>query len=358
MSKLLNVMVLGLAASAITACSNGSTSYSLNSDGETFHQNSAQQNTKIDVLWVIDNSGSMASSQSNLAANFPAFIQKFVDKDYDFQMAVTTTDAFLSRPEYLALYNSGSPLYEGAAQNIKSKFRDGKGTTHHGYFILDGLTPDLNNNFIISVLQGTNGGGDERSFQSFTTALTNPLNTGLIRASSFLSIILVTDEDDFSHDDTDATVDYNDSRLHSVNSYVTQLESLTGTSGEFRRFSVNSLSVNDAACKTQLNNGAQKIAVRVGQLVDATGGVKASLCGDFSEELATISKSITELSTQFYLNSLPQPSTIKVFVNGALIPTSGWVYNSGPNSISFVGDSVPPQSATISVSFDPVSVNF
>jgi hypothetical protein len=354
-----NALVLGFVAAGLSACSGGgATSYSLMSDGESFQQNSAMHNTKIDVLWVIDNSDSMASSQTNLANNFPAFIERFLDKNYDFQMAVTTSDAFLSRAEYAALYNGGSPLYEGASQEMKSRFRDGKGANHHGYFILDALTPDLNNNFITSVLQGTNGGGDERSFQSFVTALDNPLNAGFIRSSSFLSIILVTDEDDFSHDDTDATVNYNDARLHSINSNVAELERLTGTSGAGKRFSVNSLSINDSACKTALNNGAQKIAVRVGQLVDATEGVKASLCGDFSEELATISDSIVELSTQFYLTSEPQPSTIKVYVNGALVPAEGWVYNAEPNSISFVGAYVPEQSASIGVSFDPVKVNF
>src|SRR3712207_7289174 len=40
------------------ACNHGAGSYSILADGQTFYQNSSNQNTKIDVMWVIDNSRS------------------------------------------------------------------------------------------------------------------------------------------------------------------------------------------------------------------------------------------------------------------------------------------------------------
>ena len=51
---------------------------------------------KVDLLWVIDNSGSMQKAQQNLAQNISVFVQELVNQDsdelIDFRMAVITTD--------------------------------------------------------------------------------------------------------------------------------------------------------------------------------------------------------------------------------------------------------------------------
>src|SRR5215211_2581959 len=46
---------------------------------------------KMDVLFVIDNSGSMGQEQTNLIANFPAFITVLNNSGLDYRVAVTTT---------------------------------------------------------------------------------------------------------------------------------------------------------------------------------------------------------------------------------------------------------------------------
>ena len=61
---------------------------------DTYSQQAA---SKIDVLWVIDDSGSMAPRQENLAKNFQAFIDVFAKGSIDFRLAVTTTDIFKVR---------------------------------------------------------------------------------------------------------------------------------------------------------------------------------------------------------------------------------------------------------------------
>ena len=366
---------------ALTGCGGGS-SFSILSTGETFQQLSNVQNTKVDVLWVIDNSGSMQSSQNNLAANFPSFINTFSAKGYDYKMAVTATDSYLSLPAWTSFYNQipTPSYYEGLPQINKGKFRDGVGTTHSGVFVIQPNTPDLNNVFMTNVKQGVNGHGDERSFQSFKAALDNPLNAGFVRDGGFLAIILVTDEDDFSHDGTAyLNGQYTNPALHTTDSYVSYLNGLTSSSGATRRFSVNTISINDQACLNQLFNGAQRIGTRVGALADATNGKKASLCADFSTELSDLARDIVKLSTQFYLKTKPLVSTIRVVVNGNVVPSAmmpnpadptgpwiddpnydgGWTYDSAANSIIFNGDSyIPPQGATINVSFDPDGLSF
>ncbi len=349
----------------ITACGSGSTTYSLLSEGQSFQQASEHQMTKIDVLWVVDNSGSMATSQSNLANNFPSFINKFQEKHYDFQMGVTTTDSYLALPTWNSYYNqSPRPSYYGGhAQAEIAWLKDGTFDSPSGFAILTPSTPNLNDVFMKNAMQGINGRGDERSLQSMRTALESAHNAGFVRPGAFLSVILVTDEDDFSNDTTTAYETYV-SQLHPISNYVSFLDGLTLSSGPARRYSVNTISVNDSSCLNSIYNGAQKIGTRVGQMADATGGVKGNLCGNFATELELISKSIVELSTQFYLNAKPVVSTIRVYVNSTIVPnvadnpTGGWYYNDTANSIVFKGTAIPPQSASIQVTFDPESITF
>lgn len=366
--KGLKVSVL-LAMLAATACNHGEGSYSILSDDQVFHQNSATQDTKIDVLWVIDNSGSMATSQQNLADNFNSFISEFSKSGYDFQLAITTTQAFLANPIWTPFYNTiPMPTYfDGLAQDLIAKFRDGTaGGSHSGYFVLTPNTPNLEQNFVINALQGINGYGDERSFESLEAALTSPHNSGFVRPNGFLAVVILTDEDDFSSGTTKRYETY-DKPLVPVEHYVSLLDGLTNSTPNNRHYNVNTIAVPDQACLDQIFNGAQKIGLRVNQLADATGGKKGNICGDFAEELKLISKKIVELSTQFSLGSvLPVPETIRIWINGMSVPDSesnpnhngGWTYNAQANSIMFQGEWVPPQGAVIQVAFDPVSVTF
>lgn len=364
-SNHLNLVLL--ASVMLSACGKGSTTYSLLSEGQTFRQNSSSQDTKIDVLWVIDNSQSMRSSQENLSNNFPSFIQKFTEMGYDFQIGVTNTDAYLDQPMYTPIYQRiPTPVqYGGRPQEEVAWLKDGTWGNPSGYRIITPNTPDLLNVFMKNAMQGIDGRADERSLQSMRSALASPGNASFVRPGAFLAVILLTDEDDFSHAGIQQYKTY-DQPLDTIDSYVKFLEGRTGTAGASRRFSVNTIAIHDQDCFDSISGGGQKMGVRVGQLADATGGMKANICGNFADELTLISRSIVELSTQFFLNGDPVPSSIRVYVNGAEIPrasenplgTGGFAYNSSANSIMFSGDYIPPQNAAINISFDPATIEF
>ncbi|MEM1349378.1 MAG: hypothetical protein AAGI01_12525 [Myxococcota bacterium] len=57
---------------------------------------SASDDVQMDILWVIDNSGSMCQEQATLATEFDAFIDTLADTTLDFHIAVTTTHAPLA----------------------------------------------------------------------------------------------------------------------------------------------------------------------------------------------------------------------------------------------------------------------
>ncbi|MBX7231585.1 MAG: hypothetical protein K1X29_05820 [Bdellovibrionales bacterium] len=363
---LINLACLTLTGIVIlnNGCSGDSTDFSVLPTSDTFYQNTSASNSKIDILWVVDNSGSMATSQQNLADNFPVFIDGFKNRNLDFQIAVTGTDAFIALPSMVSIYNSQN-FYKSKSQDLWARFRDGNEIAHTGIFVINPLTLNLSSVFVTNAKLGTKGYYDERPFQSMKTALESPYNTGFVRNNSYLAVIIVTDEDDFSHDGTTfLDGNYTSTALHTTDSYISYLDTLTGSTADRKRYSVNAISIQDSTCLSQLKTSDQKKATRVKDLVLKAQGKNLSLCDDFATELELIADNILEQANQFYLNRIPNPSTISVIVNGQSIPKTaenpnhdgGWYYDSSSNSIVFQGVYIPSAGATIQVNFDPQSL--
>lgn len=333
-------------------CGSRNMSFDMLAESASFNQSSAEVNGKIDILWVIDNSGSMDTSQQAVAANFQRFIQQFVQNGFDFRIAVTTSDAYKDdfNPALgMAVYRSGS-------------YTNSQGQVVSAPQILTNTTPDLEKAFIANILRGVNGSGDERVFQSLRAAMNNTTNAamGFPRADAYLSVIMVSDEDDFSWSgQTSKDSLYNDPALHTVQSYIDFMDQKTLSTTANRRYNVNSIAILDSACQTQLGNNGRKIALRQNELATKTGGILGSLCADFGTTLASISNKIIELSTQFYLDRKPADGTLRVYVAGHEVPvsvTDGYTYNATNNSITFHGTSVPSAGAQITVSYTPTEL--
>jgi len=375
-SKLL-IPMMGLTVSLV-ACEKGGRTFSLLDAGSSFQQSGTYVPRPIDVLWVVDNSGSMDSSQVNLTNSFQSFVTKFQEKNYDFHMAVTGTDA------WKAAYQSNVDY-----KNILRRARRGPITGNatvgwsyspdSGFNIMDTLTPNLTDVFLKSAKLGTTGTGDERAFSSFYEFLHYAGNSDFRRNDAILAIIVVSDEDDFSANtsayvagDYDDEVDadpvdlavngsptsvyqlYQDPRLLSVQSFKDDLDGIVGAGN----YSVNMIGIKDTQCKANLNvsYGGRRIGRRYIQLADMTGGVKTSLCDNFGDSLQLISDSIVKLTSTFKLNREPVISTLHVVVNGVNIPedaTNGWTYNATDWSVTFNGTSVPAQGDNIQILFTP-----
>src|SRR4051812_22824296 len=106
------ILMLTAATCSLAACGSGGASYSLLPEDNAFRQTSQTVKGKLDILWMIDNSGSMQSSQDALAAAFPDWIDQFDSRGYDYRIAVGATDAWRT------IYNQGATF---------SRFRDGAG---------------------------------------------------------------------------------------------------------------------------------------------------------------------------------------------------------------------------------------
>jgi hypothetical protein len=201
-------------------------------------------NRDVDVLFVIDNSGSMGEEQANLAANIPAFIEVLEQEQVraNYRIGVTTTDngnpwcpvgsttpeagrlilsSCKSRLEDF-LFNNGDVNVQDLACNDICSLTDAElqiipTTTDFDSNAV--ARPWLENNLgqknipettsIVDAFrcfgpQGINGCGFESQLESMYLALKRAENVdeesyGFVRAQAVLAIVFLTDETDCSY---------------------------------------------------------------------------------------------------------------------------------------------------------------
>jgi hypothetical protein len=159
--------------------------------------------TKVDILFVIDNSGSMADEQQKLIANFPGFaaeMEATLDGVSGYHVGVVTSDDYWNifaspginadRPDCRVL---GGLVTQSAAGPC-GPFASGDP------FMTE--ADDLGQRFACAANVGDMGFGLEKMAGAMTAALSPALNTagqcngGFIRPDALLVMVLITDEDD------------------------------------------------------------------------------------------------------------------------------------------------------------------
>ncbi len=353
--KKIITLLLAIGWLVLSACeTKKAKNFSILADANVYAQDGIYEPRKIDVLWIIDNSGSMQTSQEKLVANFQSFIEKFRTLKFDYHIAVGSTDSWKT------LFDSSKPNW-----GLRDGDWNAPTPVHSGVFVIDKNTPNIVDSFVTNASLGAHPFGDERAFQSFYATLTNPNNASFRRSDAFLAVIILSDEDDFSSDTKDwLRNDYSDPRLHSVQKYIDFLDSYTGRISQDLppNYSVSAITIEDDACKTELSTDGFLERIqgnRYMEIASLTGGSIGSLCDPFDTTLSNISDSIVNYTSVFPLTRVPKVETIVVHVNGELIPNdedNGWTYRDKDNSIWFHGTSTPPSGASIRIDFDPVGI--
>jgi hypothetical protein len=404
--SLRNLSLTGLITLAFgVGCADNPSTYSILIEQEDFLQAPTQEfNSKVDILWVVDSSGSMEPYQDNLAANFNSFISSFASKGFDYHMAVIGTDAWKRETNYDGhaaneTYFSSADLYPTNAKYEElGFFRDGDiyggeatctGTIYYsggykctgtwiippgersGVYMITKNTPDVLDVFRKNIKVGIRGDGSERGFQSLRAALrinedgtpgyggeTHTALNEFRRSNAFLSVIFVADENDGSTKKNGSG--------YSNNAYVTafmdMMDAYTESAPENRRYNVSSIvMINKNTCTggahESASNGTKYIAI-----AEATNGVVADICNpNFSEDLTMIAENVVALVSRFQLSREPILSSIVVKVSGVLIPQddiNGWSYfvENGVHFIGLNGNAIPTEGAPVSITYDPVTV--
>jgi hypothetical protein len=176
-----------------------------------------------DILFVIDDSQSMAGEQANLRDNLGVFIDALIASPVqnDFRIGVTSTSVegfgatATSGQAYAGGPAVGVPYPDGALVAV-AQDAGGNGLAGDlvhdatlyaatggwgGTRVLDKASPTLARDFRANVLLGINGSGKEQPFRAARLALSDRLldaNAGFLRPGARLAVIFVTDEDDCS----------------------------------------------------------------------------------------------------------------------------------------------------------------
>ena len=316
---------------------------------------------KVDILWVIDNSGSFRPYQERISANLPAFLSAAEEQGIDYQIGVTTTGL---EP------GSGCP---GGAQGGE----DGRLFPIDGSHprILTPRTPNLAAHWSHNILVGTCH-GLELAYEAAYRALSSPLineekdsryrftspwndgNAGFLRPDAGLSIIFVTDEVEQSTLLMGRTP-------ASYIEFFRRVKGLQNTS-QFKAHAITGPSEAQRPSDCTAEDGA---GLREG--VSLTGGQFLSICTPTEDHqaweagLRQMSGAAFSFGTRYFLSSEPAPLAgsgrvrerdLRVVVDGMEVGpvregAQVWTYDSGLNAIDFSPLFIPMPDSTIEVTY-------
>jgi len=292
---------------------------------------------KVDVLFVVDNSGSMSEEQQGMAQNFAAFLSWAQQNGVDYHIGVTTT-GIEEAPGGWAVCGGGAN--GGEAGRLFPV--DGSSPR-----VITPSTPNAAAVFSYNVQVGICH-WDEQGLEAAYRALSAPLvnnaddprtaapndgNLGFLRDDAKLAVVFISDEDDSSG--------------NTVSFYETFFKGLKGNNPSLLSMSAIVGPTDMSTCPTASSTGSRYIA-----LANATGGVVDSICTpDWAASLEKLSRNAFGPKRSFKLSDQPgDPSRITVQVNGTAV-TSGWSYDAPTNSVVFTSDAVPAAGAIIDVTY-------
>jgi len=328
-------------------------------------------NPQVDILFVLDNSGSMRDHQTRLAANVDKFIEAFGrDELIDYHVGiVSVSDSFRQNPEAPHYWQPGRlrPLTSPDAPAF-SKLVDPKrpnycrSTDRIVEFTEQLQAGALNNpadleNYVsrktprgletlrASLKIGTqcvehNGPEFEELFnpidQAFSDALLQTHNKGFYRSSAHLAVIIVSDADASNRD-------------IKPSSLIHKLNKLKGQEGLLSTHAIGIAKGDQCPRDPSIKVTAQDRfpeATELRSFVKGTGGRFMSLCdADWGKKLADLGIDIRArvLKRAVRLANKPEAGSIRVdygtqVISQATETTPGWTYNGDTWTVILGGD--------------------
>ncbi len=255
-----------------------------------------------DVIFVVDDSGSMQSHQKNLAMNIPQLTQA-LSVYTSLHAAVLTTTSTSS-------FSANKP-----------------GVFVNG--VHDSSDPQFLNKLTRSLTVGTNGDAQEKPFASLMMALSEPListaNQGFLRDNADLYLVFLTDTQDQS--------EFDENQIYALLRTLKPTQAISTLAGM--------ASADPQICEgeSELKNLPPKIQ----NLTALTGGSVFSLCGDFTKNLADAIKVTIVAEKSLTLPTVDNRkinyASLSLMVGNQIIPAgdiqSGWYYNSAQSLLLF-----------------------
>jgi hypothetical protein len=379
--------------------------------GQQVVHTTTQQQGKVDVLWVVDDSGSMKWAQDQLTGKFESFARKLTDARVNFQVGVTSTDVCQIN------WSTGRPM--ASAECPDSSIVSGGAMVGgkmvgplRGEFITDAQSGEKvmknGSNFVEQFKRvakvGIEGSSMEHGLSAAKMAIEKSLsgvNQGFLRNDAFLSVVVLSDEEDdgvqmWCEDawgnttkDAQGNKDLNACKAGGGSRYLDAfghapfaLSFAAGASspmtqykftadnfksylenpaikgvGKFRVSAITGIRGQDG--KIICNNdsipygsGPRESGTNYIKAAQLTGGVVENICAQsWDQVLSNIGKNIGELANKVALpaGKKPYPGTLEVRVDGVIQPASAYFYESQGNFVVF--KVIPESGAEITVKY-------
>ena len=262
----------------------------------------------LDVLFVIDNSGSMNIFQQELGNQMNSFMSIFNSSGADYHLAVITTD--------------------------EARF-----VQYDGFSWIDSSHPDpvrwMQN--VISLV-GIRGSGMERGIEMAKYVLEGDAAPGkdYYRESATMVIIYVSDEPDHSQG--------------TYSSFFSFFDNFKLSTNLMRQFAV--IGDHPTGCNFPYLNRNRNIQFGEGyyEMTQRYNGAWYSICAlDWGQQMQSLASTVTTQRVFDIEESDPVENTITVTINGQI--TNEWVYDSLINAIIFNEDAIPSPNQTIEIEY-------
>jgi hypothetical protein len=238
---------------------------------EDLFDQTAEPGGILDVMLVVDNSGSMAEEQTNLASKLDPLLSYVSGSDW--RIAVNTTDP-----------------NNGCVTDLITK-----------------QDSDQSTKFSTAVTKGTSGSGNERGILQARSGLEGAcLSTPWIRAQSTVAVLIISDEDNCSVNGGHCA-----GQSYATNSYLYDYLNQIRVAGSTAKV-YGIISHPSQPCSSAYNVGTQ-----YADIISRTGGTWGDICeSDYSATLRSISQDIAaSLKSQFALSHTPVAGSLEVYIN-------------------------------------------
>ncbi|MFH1468711.1 MAG: hypothetical protein ABIO70_30250 [Pseudomonadota bacterium] len=305
---------------------------------DTFFQ---EPPSDVDILWVIDNSPSMAQEQEEVGRRFAEFIGHLEGTNIDFHLGIVTTDMDEDNPD--AAHLIGDPP------------------------VIDADVPGYQEVFNARVQVGIDGSDQERGLEAAYQALTEPVvsdaNAGFLRREATLSIIFVSDENDCSDrgalpSGADGAACYTDAGLLApIRDFVEDYRALKDDPSAVIASAIVGPDINEGCVDSVPGTRYRSVA-------ENTGGIEGNICDeDFTGIMDEMGLSVSGVRSSFELSKVPVLETLGVWVGDPDDDIStweevfedeatGWTYDAETYFLIFHGAAVPARGSAITVTYE------
>jgi len=267
----------------------------------------------LDIVFVIDNSGSMGIFQQELSSQMTTFMNVFLATGADFHLGFITTDrGYLQCSGVVCWIDNSHATAVDWAQGVISQISIGGSAFEKGI--------EMAHRFL-SNTDYSSGGAPGTSFW---------------RNDATLVIIYVSDEPDFS--------------IGGWTNYTNFFDTLKSDVSKMRHFAV--IGDNPSGCQWQSPYGWRSVQYGMGywDMTQRYNGDWYSICApDWGNQMQDLANTVSIRSTFPLDQPDPIESSILVSINGQT--TYGWSYDSTSNSVVFDEDSIPEASQTITIEY-------